>query len=43
MAFGKYPTKYRHTDSKDLIGKPTYDPQMGWFGKKYYDAEAAGG
>ena len=35
--------KYKHTDSKDLLGKPTYDPQMGWFGKKYYDAEAAGG
>ena len=35
--------KYKHTDSKDLLGNPTYDPQMGWFGKKYYDAEAAGG
>lgn len=35
--------KYKHTDSKDLLGKPTLDPQMGWFGKKYYDAEAAGG
>ena len=35
--------KYKHTDSKDLLGKPTYDPKMGWFGKKYYDAEAAGG
>ena len=35
--------KYKHTDSKDLIGKPTLDPQMGWFGKRYYNPKAAAG
>lgn len=35
--------KYKHTDSKDLLGKPTLDPQMGWFGKKYYNPKAAAG
>lgn len=37
--------KLFHTDSKDLLGKPTPAPEseIGWWGREYYDAAAAGG
>ena len=37
--------KLFHTDRKDLLGKPTPAPEseMGWWGREYYDASAAGG
>lgn len=40
MAFGKYPTKYRHTDSKDLLGPKERDPELGWWGAAHYDPTA---
>lgn len=40
MAWGKYPTKYRHTDSKDLLGPKERDPELGWWGAAHYDPTA---
>jgi hypothetical protein len=40
MAFGKYPTRYRHTDSKDLLGPKQQDPELGWWGYEHYDPTA---
>ena len=40
MAWGKYPTKYRHTDSKDLLGPKERDPELGWWGSAHYDPTA---
>lgn len=43
MAWGKYPTKYRHTDSKDLLGPKERDPELGWWGAAHFDPTAIGG
>lgn len=31
--------KYAHKDSKDLTGKPVADPNIGWWGRKYYNPD----